>query len=163
MARQEVPSGAGFSYEVATRFLDEQLGRIEALDAKAGVLIAADGVLAGLLFVRGSLVAQAPKSLAFTAVIALILSLSLALVAFSNRRYESAPAPEAVARFMRADEQWLRWRFIGNMLDALEVNRGKLEWKARFFTGALLGLIVSVGTLGGYFLYGLMRGSVGGA
>lgn len=48
MAR-DVPLGAPFAFEMALRSLDEQLERINALDTKAGVLIAADGVIVGLL------------------------------------------------------------------------------------------------------------------
>ncbi len=43
-----------FAFENAAKALHEQLGRLESLDAKAGVLLAADGVLAGLLFATDS-------------------------------------------------------------------------------------------------------------
>lgn len=43
-----VPEGASFAYAVAIAALDEQLRRIEALDTKAGILMAVDGVIAGL-------------------------------------------------------------------------------------------------------------------
>ena len=60
MVDQRAPQGASFAFDNAARSLDEQLGRIESLDAKAGVLLAADGVLAGLLFATDSVLFQAP-------------------------------------------------------------------------------------------------------
>ncbi len=56
---------------------------------------------------------------------------------------------------MAADEGWLRWRFLGNLTKALDTNRTKLKWKAAFLTSALAGLIVTVGLVGGYFVYQL--------
>jgi len=71
---------------MSARALDEQLRRIEALDAKAGILVAADGVLGGLLFGAGSVIRNAPRGVAISASVALIASLVLALLAFANRR-----------------------------------------------------------------------------
>lgn len=140
------------------RSIDEQLRRIESLDTKAGVLIAADGVLAGLLFSRGSLLLAAPAWLNTVAAAALLASLVLALAAFANRRYDTAPTAHAVIRLMSAPEGWLRWRFLGNILDAIRLNGRKLTWKARFLTAALFFLIASVTLLGGYFMYALIAG-----
>jgi hypothetical protein len=61
MAQRPVPRGASFAYAVAEQSLDEQLGRIEALDAKAGIVIATNGVLAALLFGRSSLLLGMPE------------------------------------------------------------------------------------------------------
>ena len=63
MVDQPTPQGASFAFDNAAKALDEQLGRIESLDAKAGILLAADGVLAGLLFATGSVLVQAPRPL----------------------------------------------------------------------------------------------------
>lgn len=59
---------------------------------------------------------------------------------------------------MSRDEDWLRWRFSGNVLAAIEVNDRKLAWKARLLSSALTSLIVSVSLLGGYFIYDLASG-----
>lgn len=61
---------------------------------------------------------------------------------------------------MNQDEEWLRWRFIGDVLNAIAANRRTLEWKTRLLIGSLLALFVSIGLLGGYFIYVLARGSV---
>lgn len=47
MVNQPPPQGASFAFDNAAKALDEQMGRIESLDAKAGVLLAADGYLLG--------------------------------------------------------------------------------------------------------------------
>lgn len=76
----EVPAGAPFAFEMAVRSLDEQLERINALDTKAGVLIAADGVIVGLLACDRSVLTRAPAWIGVlvlaTVGTSLILSLS---------------------------------------------------------------------------------------
>jgi len=147
-----VPDGASFAFDVARMALDEQLRRIEAL-GKAGILIAAGGVLAGFLFGRGSLLLDAPRLIVGIAAITLTGSLVLALLAFWTRRYDVAPRPQALSQLMAAREEWLRWRFIPNVLNAIAVNRRKLALKSAFLTWALVSLIAAVLLLGGYFIY----------
>ena len=53
------------------------------------------------------------------------------------------------------NEEWLRWRFVPNVLDAIAVNRRKLALKSTFLTWALACLIAAVLLLGGYFIYAL--------
>jgi hypothetical protein len=151
MART-VPAGAAFAYQVAVRTLDEQLRRIEALDTKAGVLIAADGLVIGLLSSEGSTLAEGPAWVSFLLLGAIITSLVLALLAFTTRRYETAPNPDAAIRLMAADPAWLEWRFLGNMRDAIGVNRGKLRTKTRLLSSALTVLIAGIVVFGGYSL-----------
>lgn len=153
----DLPSGAAFAYENAAKGLDEQLRRIEALDAKAGVLLAADGVLAGLLFATDSIPLRAPRPVGIAITLALLASIVLALAAFASRKYETAPTPEAVIGLMgHGDEAWLKWRFLGNMVVALAINRRKLQRKARVLGSALGFLIVVVLLLGGYLTYVLI-------
>lgn len=148
-----IPDGASFAFDVARTTLEEQLRRIEALDGKAGILIAAGGVLAGFLFGRGSLLLDAPRLIVGIAAIALTSSLVFALLAFWTRRYDVAPRPEALSQLMAAREEWLKWRFIPNVLNAIAVNRRKLALKSAFLTWALVSLIATVLLLGGYFIY----------
>jgi hypothetical protein len=150
-----VPAGASFAFERSVKTLEEQLTRIEALDGKAGIPVAAGGVLAGLLFSRGSLLVGAPRLMVGVAAIALTSSLVFALLAFWTRRYDVAPKPEALSQLMAAREEWLQWRFIPNVLNAIAVNRRKLALKSAFLTWALICLIVAVVLLGGYFIYAL--------
>jgi hypothetical protein len=153
MAEERIPAGAAFAFDVSKAALAEQLRRLEALDTKAGILLAADGVLAGLFLGSSSTLRLAPKLVAVAALAALIVSMLLSLLAFGTRRYQLAPHPEALIRFMARGEGWLKWRFLGNLIDALDRNRDNLVMKARLLGGAVLALIASVGLAGGYFLY----------
>ena len=148
----QVPRGATFAYDVAASALDEQLRRIEGLDSKAGILIAADGVLTGLLITESSLILDAPRQLSAVVVGLVVVSLLLAMIAFANRRYRIAPHPTGVVRLMAAPEEWLRWRFLGNLEEARIENDEKLRWKTRFLTAALASLFGAVALFGGYFL-----------
>ncbi|MGH2750870.1 MAG: hypothetical protein ACRDK3_08375 [Actinomycetota bacterium] len=159
MVDQPAPSGASFAFDNAAKALDEQLGRIESLDAKGGVLLAADGVLAGLLFATDSVLFQAPRILGVTVTISLLLSILLALLAFSTRKYETAPTPEAVIDLMeQGSEAWLKWRFLGNLIVALTINRSKLARKTRLLSSAIALLFTVVLLLGAYLIYLLVRG-----
>ena len=89
------------------------------------------------------------------AAIALTSSLVFALLAFWTRRYDVAPRPEALSQLMATREEWLKWRFIPNVLNAIAVNRRKLALKSAFLTWALVSLIATVLLLGGYFIYAL--------
>ena len=153
MSTRGVPQGAVFAFDTATGALDEQLRRIDALDSKAGILLAADGIIASLIFSRSSLPVDAPTFVSLAAGIAVLSSLIAALVAFANRNYQVAPAPEAVTALASAPADWIRWRFMGNMLDALDINRVKLGQKAKWLTFGQLTLLAGVGLLGGYFVY----------
>ena len=152
----EVPAGAAFAYTTSLRSLDEQLRRIEALDSKAGILLAADGVLAGFLFTRGSVLLEAPGWIGILAAIAILVSMTLALLAFATRNYIAAPRAQAVARRAAASERWLEWRFLPNVLRAIDANALNLATKARFVGLSVLSLLVGVLTTGAYLGYAIM-------
>lgn len=158
MATRGVPQGGSFAYGNAVRSLDEQLRLLDALDSKAGILIAANGLLAGLIFGRGSFLTRAPSWLSLTTGVLVLASLLFALFAFLSRLYETAPAPEAVARFAQRPEDWLQWRFITNVLDAIEVNRKKLALKGRLLSLGQASLIAAIAPLGGYFVWARLTG-----
>ncbi len=162
MATNRIPPGTSFAYAVGIRTLDEQLRRIDALDSKAGTLLAADGLLAGILFATSSSVRSAPRWTVVGLVLTLFASLLLALLAFANRRYEDAPNPSHVVRFALRDEAWLQWRFMGNVLGAIDVNGRKLRRKARLLASSLVSLIAAVGLLGGYLLHASVTHRLGG-
>jgi hypothetical protein len=149
---QNVPAGAGFAYRVAVRALDEQLQRIEALDTKAGVLIAADGLVLGLLSGERSSLILSPAWVSFPVLAAVASSLILALFAFATRNYDAAPNPDAAIRLMTAEPAWLEWRFLGNLRNAIIANRSKLKTKARLLSAALVALIAGATVFGGYLL-----------
>jgi hypothetical protein len=161
MAQRPPPRGAPFAYAVAERSLQEQLSRIEALDAKAGIVIATNGVLAGLLFSRSSLLLTMPELLAGAIVLLVGISLLLALVAFATRKYLTAPEAQAVRQLMGAGEDWLRWRFLGNLEEALRENSRRLTRKARWLSSALFSLMLAVVGLVVYFAPSLFSGTLG--
>lgn len=158
MAQRRVPQGASFAYEVAVRSLDDQLARISSLDAKAGILMAVEGVVISLLLGSDSLLRTAPAGLSVTIASLVMLSVVAALLSFANRRYKTAPEPDAVIRFMNASEEWLKWRFLGNLEDAIAANEGKLLRKARLLTASISAFIGAVLLLGAYFVQAVARG-----
>lgn len=114
---------------------------MEALDTKAAGLLAADGLQTGLVLSRNGLVATAPTWLALTAGVGLLSSLGCALAAFANRGYVLAPEAQTVAELANAPEDWIRWRVMGNVLDAVDTNRRQLRQKARVLTAGQLILL----------------------
>jgi hypothetical protein len=122
---ERVPQSASSVFDVAVHSIAEQLARIDSLDSKAGILLAADGVLAGLIFVRGGVVASAPLGLALVVSVTILLSLLCTLVSFADREYLARPRAETV------EARWLT-----------------------FGQGALLVTLLS---LGSYFIYELVR------
>lgn len=151
MTQAQPPPRAAFAYDVAREAMQDQLRRIEAHDTKAGILIAAAGIFAGLLFSGSSVLAGAPPWLLALTGGLISLALLLALFAFLNQRYVTAPRPGAVARLARRDEPWLKWTFLGNLHGALEWNRRKLNRKTRLLGAAQAALIAAVTLVGGYF------------
>ena len=156
---QRVPQSASFAFDVAVRASAEQLARIDSLDSKAGILLAADGVLAGLIFAREGIAARAPIFLGLLAGVAVFLSLVCTLVSFSNRNYVATPRPEVVARLATSPEEWIKWRLISNLLRAVDTNGSKLETKARWLTSGQAALLVTLVALGAYFIYELLTRS----
>jgi hypothetical protein len=151
------PRGATFAYETATSALGEQLRRIDALDSKAGLLLAAASVLAGLLWSDGP---SRPESSVALSIVTILVTLSLlaAVLALSSRKYLIAPRPEVVAELAAADADRIRWHLIGNVLEAVEVNRDRIQFKARLLTFGQVTLLVSILVLGGYSVRTLQAG-----
>jgi hypothetical protein len=160
MAQTRVPPGASFAHAVAVRNLDDQLARISSLDTKAGILMAVEGVVISLLLGSDSLLPSAPVLLSTSIAALVMFAVVAALLSFTNRRYRSAPEPDAVIRFMTASEEWLKWRFLGNLEEALAANDGKLVQKARLLTASITSFIAAVLLLGAYFVQAVARGTL---
>lgn len=151
MATPRIPAGATFAFDVGIAQLESQFKRIDALDTKAAVVLGVDGVLAGLLLSRQG--GQAlPGIIATVVFTALAWSFFLGLAAFWTQRYKAAPAPKAVASMMMRGEDWLKWRFLGNVLLAHEINSSKLEWKVTFLKLSMIGLALDVVVLSAFLL-----------
>jgi hypothetical protein len=151
MARN-VPPGASFAFTAALRTLDEQLRRIEALDSKAGVLIAADGLILALIAGEGGPLAHLTRLLTAGIVASVTISLFTALLSFTTRRYESAPNPDVAIHLMAAEPAWLEWRFLGSLQSAIHENRRRLRAKARLLSFALTALLLGSTLLGVFSL-----------
>ncbi|MGH2728972.1 MAG: hypothetical protein ACRDJI_00020 [Actinomycetota bacterium] len=152
------PQGIRFTYETASKALDDQLQWIETLDTKAGILMAADGVVVGLVLTRGSFLQGAPAGLATAGALLLFASFLMALLAFATRRYETAPDLAALLALLRTgDDDFLRWNALPGIVGALDVNESKLGQKADLlFVGNLL-LLGGIFVVAGYFIYWLWR------
>jgi hypothetical protein len=61
---------------------------------------------------------------------------------------------------MTASEEWLKWRFLGNLEEALAANDGKLVQKARLLTASITSFIAAVLLLGAYFVQAVARGTL---
>ena len=158
MASQGVPPSASFVFDIATRSLDEQLHRVEALDSKAAALLAADLIVTGLVVGGDRTLAAVPAWIVAVSTTGILMSLIAAVRAFANQRYLVAPEPGVTAMLANAPEDWIRWRLMGNMLRSIETNRAKLQQKARWLTGSQIVLIVSIAPLGGYFVWSRLAG-----
>jgi hypothetical protein len=60
----------------------------------------------------------------------------------------------------QGDEAWLKWRFLGNLSQALDINRTKLDSKARRVNAASGSLLIVVLILGGYLVVALAKGTL---
>lgn len=107
---QLTPRGIGYAHQAASKTFDDQMRWIDALDTKAGILMAADGVIVSLVVTTDSILLSAPKPVGIAATGLLFISLVFALLAFSTRRYEVAPDLEPLIQQMQhLEDDGLRW------------------------------------------------------
>ena len=158
MASQRVPRSASFAFDTATRSLDEQLHRVEALDSKAAALLAADLIVTGLILGGDRALGAVPSWIVAVSTIGILLLLVAVIRAFANQRYLVAPEPGVAAMLANAPEDWIRWRLMGNMLESIDTNTAKLQQKARWLTSSQIVLTVSIAPLGGYFVWSRLSG-----
>jgi len=148
-----IPAGSDFAYEVGIRALEAQSRRVDSLDTKCGVILAVDGVLAGLLFGSYQDLDLVSKPIAVSVTTLLLLSFLAALRAFSTREYAAAPKFQAVSAWIVRDEEWLKWRFLGNIQEAELENSKKLERKVRWLWWSVTLLFGDVCLTGGYLIW----------
>lgn len=148
------PLGIGYTHDAASKAYDDQTGWIDALDTKSGILMAADGVIAGLILSTDSALTQAPKTVGIADSALLFTSLVLALLAFGTRKYEVAPdVDQLLSRMHHLDDQGLQWVALQGIVNALDVNESKVARKANFLFYSGAALLVAVLVLAGYFVY----------
>ena len=121
------PKGIAYAHEAASKSYDDQMQWIDALDTKAGILMAADSVIVSLVMTPDSVLTRAPIPVAVVITFALFWSLVLALLAFSTRRYEIAPDIDRLLQQMQhLDDNSLKWIALEGLANALEVNESKV-------------------------------------
>ncbi len=151
-----IPRGLRFTYEASVKTYDDQMKWIDALDTKAGILIAADGVIATLVLTRGSMLIRGPRLVAGAVAAALFISLVLALLSFATRRFELAPnIDQLVAEMHRQDDDTLRTLALDGVISAIDVNALKVDHKAALLFYACGALLIGVLLLGSYVIYAL--------
>lgn len=153
MPETELPPGSGFAYDLGERILASQSAQVDAIDTKAAVILAVDGVIAG--FLLRSPFHDAPRTAAFVASSSLIISLISALLAFWTASYSTGPEFAVVADRVQGTEAWIKWRFLPNLAEAIQANEVKLKRKNLLLMTALSALFVLVVYVGGYLLYAL--------
>lgn len=156
MSSRQPPAGATFAYETAISALDEQLRRVDGLDSKAGILLAADGVILGLLLRSDE--RAAPTWVVLAVGVLILTSLIASILALLNRRYHVAPAADVASHFAAEHDDWIRWHLLGNVLEALRTNRASIQTKARFLTAGQASLLVTLMVAGGYLLWSRFTG-----
>lgn len=152
------PPATDFAFDTAMRGLADQMRWIDALDTKAGVLMAADAVLAGVVLTRGSILLRAPVWLGVAVAVLLLSSLLLALLSFATRRFDLAPdIPVLVSAATVESERSLRWAALPAVQEALAMNEPKIAQKANllFYSGCTLMLAALF--FGGYFIFDISR------
>lgn len=148
------PAGVEYAHDAALKSYDDQMRWIDALDSKAGILMAADGVIMSLLMSRESLLATAPSPVGMATATCLFISLVLALLAFSARRYEVAPDLDPlVAQMQHLDNDALKWTALEGLANAVEVNETKVATKASYLFLAAIALLAAILILAVYFIY----------
>jgi hypothetical protein len=119
---------------------DKQLGHFDALDTKAGVLLAFDGVL--ILISHGIRFA-----FLMPGIILASASAALALAAFWPRRFP-ALEPEALRKFLTYDRERTRLKLHDTIARTVAMGGQVLRTKARNLKLALVFLLLAVVTFG---------------
>lgn len=151
------PRGITYTHDAASKAYDDQMQWIDALDTKAGMLMAADGVIVSLVMTTESVLTRAPTIVGVTTAACLFLSLVLALLAFSTRRYEVAPDVDRLVQQMQhLDDSALRWIALEGLVNALEVNESKVDKKAGYLFLSAIGLLGAILVFAAFFIYFLI-------
>lgn len=151
------PRGIAYAHQAASKAYDDQMRWIDALDSKAGILMAADGVIVSLIVTSDSIFLSAPKLVGIGVAGFLFIALVFALLAFSTRRYEVAPDLEPLIRQMQhLEDDGLRWIALEGLANAVEVNESKVNAKAEHLFFSAVALLAAVLVLAAYFIYLLL-------
>lgn len=153
-----VPATASFAFDTAVSTLTRQDALVDSLDAKIGVLLAAEGVLAGFIFGATRNVAS---PILFCGLFSLVASSALAIVSFWPRAFATVPDARALASIAAGNigmsEPELKWMFIRNAVEGIEENREVLHAKVKWLKASTVFLLVTVGSLSAGVVWPLIR------
>src|SRR2546425_9259145 len=157
-----VPEAAAFAFENAMRAISQRSALIDPADSKAGVILAADGVFAGLLFARGSIAVNAPRWIAISVAVSLVLSAGSALFALFPRVFavgaRSRSVADSVAGHPQLNSSAFQWWFLPNLLDGIDEDDRKLRRKVRSLRTAAFLLLGAVGLMASQFVDIILKG-----
>jgi len=125
--------------------LKAQAGSIESMEAKAGYLIASDGII---LTIASTLFMQKPEFLTLfmrVGTACLIVSILLILGVFWNRYFHMGlPISNFYDEFNKKSDNVILFKALYTINLALEHNAYSLKWKSRFFIWSLIFFILSL-------------------
>lgn len=125
-----IPRGAEFAFGAAAATLTSQAALVDALDAKVGILLAAEGVLAGFIFGSSRDVSSV---ILILSLVSLLTSAAFAIASFWPRRFASVPDARTLGAIVAGNpglsEPELKWMFIRNAVEGIEDNRFVLHGK----------------------------------
>jgi hypothetical protein len=151
------PEGHAYAYATALRAFDRRAALTGAADTRAGILLATDGVVAGLFFARGSVLATAPTWMTIVATASIVISAALSVIALMPRALPLGEDPRTVARLVednrRLDDSVLQWSLLPGLLAMLDRDDRRLRRKGLAVATGGGFLLVTLGLLAGYHAY----------
>jgi len=129
----------------------------DALDTKAGALVALHALAAGLVATTADRFRGSARWVVIATIGGLIVSGTFAVAAFLTRRYDRRPAPETMWRFGDWQEDEIILRLISTRFDALETNQVLLAKRGRSIIWSLTVLSVVALVVATSAIIGLVR------
>ncbi len=121
------------------------------------MLLAAGGVIAGLVLTGDSILQWAPPILTILIVGFLIGSVILSLSSFATRHYETGPdAADLAARMQHLGDAGLQQLAIPPLLEAIDINDSKVNQKAALLSYSGICLMLGTFFISLYYLYSVM-------
>ena len=157
MAQAAVPAGTRLVWEQAEKRLDAQMRQADALDTKAGALVALHALTAGLVATTAERFQGASRWILVVVITGLLVSGGLAIVGFLIQRYDRRPAPQTMWTFGEWQEEQILLRLISTRFDALNTNQALLTKKAKFILRSLTLLSVVALVVATTAIIGLAR------
>lgn len=153
-----------FVFEQIEKRLEVQWSALDSLNTKLSILSGFGGViLAALLSAYDWLLDMPPipLSLVFAAIVALVISLILAISAYRNTRYAYPPDPRGIREeYVSRPLVESKLRLLDTRVEAYEHNQQIASQKDKHLNRAILALLISVCLLACSFVLGLLPACV---